>query len=311
MAPHIHHHQFTSQIQSKMSSNAPSKPKSEKSKEAFEEVVQALSHDMPLVMHGSGEPSEVNVESVRLLSELTANYIGNLVEAAVDAHSILNDGPKPLPPPPFSRVVRSKPLPPQPEQQSKDQTSNKRRRAVDDFWDEPLKEPKIQNKSAATANNTTIDNTDNNTTIDNTEVLEPAVPSEEWVGVSGVDFWESSRARKAYVGSPAAIGSPSFVFAICHDPGLYGRVIEVQRIARRSIAPILVDPVVKAVLAEEGAKTGPGALRKRENKASKVGGESAPEDSDSEDEDGNGAVWPGLDSMLPVHMTTDFAEKTK
>lgn len=285
-----------------MSSKAPSKPKSEKAKEAFEEVVNALSHDMPLVMHGSGEPSEVNVESVRLLSELTANYIGNLVEAAVDAHAILNDGPKPLPPPPFARVVRPKPLPPQPEQQSKDQTSNKRRRAADDFWDEPLKEPKIQNKSATTANNTTIDNT---------EVLEPDLPSEEWVGVSGVDFWESSRARKAYVGSPAAIGSPSFVFAICHDPGLYGRVIEVQRIARRSIAPILVDPVIKAVLAEEGAKTGPGALRKREKKASKGGDDSAPEDSDSEDEDGNGAVWPGLDSMLPVHMTTDFAEKTK
>jgi hypothetical protein len=298
----MQHHQFTSQIQSKMSSNAPSKPKSEKAKEAFEEVVQALSHDMPLVMHGSGEPSEVNVESVRLLSELTANYIGNLVEAAVDAHAILNDGHKPLPPPPFSRVVR-KPLPLQPEQQSKDQTSNKRRRAVDDFWDEPLKEPKIQSKSATIATDTTIDN--------NTEVLELDVPSEEWVGVSGVDFWESSRARKAYVGSPAAIGSPSFVFAICHDPGLYGRVIEVQRIARRSIAPILVDPVIKAVLAEEGAKTGPGALRKREIKASKKGEDSAPEDSDSEDEDGNGAVWPGLDSMLPVHMTTDFAEKTK
>lgn len=278
-----------------MSSNAPANMKSENSKQAFKEIVQALSHDMPLVMHGSGEPAAVNADSVRLLSELTANYIGNLVEAAVDAHAILNDGPKPLPPPPFSRIGRSKPLHSEPAALP---NSKKRRRVVDDFWDEPLKEPKIKSKSASSVD------------INKMEETQEYVPPEEWVGVSGVDFWESSRARKAYVCSPAAIGSPSFVFPICHDPGLYGRVIEVQRIARRSIAPILVDPVVKAVLAEEGAKSGPGALRKRENKA-KPGENAESVDSDSEAEDGHGAAWPGLDSMLPVHMTTDFVAKTK
>eukprot|EP00980_Cylindrotheca_fusiformis_P009085 scaffold1965_cov110-Cylindrotheca_fusiformis.AAC.8 len=281
-----------------MSPSDTAKSKSEKSKEAFEEIVQALSRDMPMVMHGSGEPAEVDPQSVRLLSELTANYIGNLVEAAVDAHAILNDGPKPLPPPPFSRVVPSKP----PHPDSEEAASKKRRRVVDDFWDEPLKEPKIKNE---------IDAATGDTTMEETGGTNEEVPEEEWVGVSGVDFWETSRARKAYVGSPAAIGSPSFIFPICHDPGLYGRVIEVQRIARRSIAPILEDPVVKAVLAEEGAKTGPGALRKRESKVKKGGEGAEPVETDSEDEDGNKAAWPGLDSMLPVRMLKDLNRTAK
>jgi hypothetical protein len=287
---------FPSNIQILIAMNSSSKTKSKISKEAFEEVVQALSCDMPLMMHGSGDPADVNDESVRILSELTANFIGNLVEAAVDAHAILTDGPKQLPPPPFQRLQKKPMSPP-----SANKLGKKRRRITDEFWDEPLIEPKIKKiKDNKPKQQEATEDTSKEVS------LKKSISIDDWVGVSGVDFWESSRARKAYVEAPNAIGASSFIFPICHDPGLYGRVLEVQRIARRSIAPTLVDPVVKAVVQEEGASHGPGALRKRDPKATKEGEDTEPEDSDSEEEDGHGATWPGLESLLPVHMTKDL-----
>jgi len=105
------------------SAPAPPKPKptlTEHSQAAFAKITKALSIDMPLIMHGSGDERQTNPESVQLLSELTANYIANLVSAAVDAHQVLNDGPRPLPPPPpFDRLWKiAKPAPYEPEQRT-------------------------------------------------------------------------------------------------------------------------------------------------------------------------------------------------
>ena len=267
-------------------------------KDAFEEVVTALSQDMPLIMYGSGDPSPeaANPESVRLLSELTTNYIGNLVEAALDAHAILNDGPQALPPQPFAiREQQAKKIPTPHTQVIK---GKKRRRVTDDFFDEPLKEPKIRNNKTSPSKPTTEEESNNKQTDEKERLEQQKV--DEWVGVSGVDFWEMSRARKTYVSTPTSIGASSFIFPICHDAGLYGRVLEVQRMTRRSIAPILADPLINFVVREEGG------LRKRDTNASGAGEDADPEDSNSEEEEGNGAAWPGLDSILPVHMTTDF-----
>jgi hypothetical protein len=294
---------------------------------AFTEVVQAMAQDMPLLMHGSGDvqPSDVSKDSVNLLCELTANYICHLVEAAVDAHEMLNDGkPQPLPPPPLPKTRKTAvPAPPPsvpvvpPSKDSKDnnKTNNKdkdkpprhtkRRRPTDEFWDEALVEPKIKGKP-----------TQPTEASKKMPKFTDGVPVDEWVGVSGVDFWERDRARKAHVGMPAAIGTQCFIFPVCHDVGLYGKVLEVQA-ARRAIAPLLADSVVQDVLRKEGALQGLGALRKRRDKKKQVGGtdnsdddddddEEEPEDTDSEGEDGGGATWPGLESLLPVHMTRDF-----
>lgn len=285
--------------------STPNKPTlADTPKQAFSECLNAIAHDIPMLMHGSGDvqPYQVNPESVELLAEMTTHYISNLVQAAVDAHQILNDGPQPLPPPPVNSMNHLKPPLPTPPVASFSSTSSstkkektthrKRRRATDEFWDEPLAEPKIKGKAPSK----------------DSEQPKPAfqgVPVDDWVGVAGVDFWESSRVRKAHVGR--AITTQSFIFPICHDVGLYGRVLEVQT-ARRSIAPILVDPVVMEVVRTEGASQGPGALRKRDKPLRRQNKEETeePEDTDSEGEDG--ATWPGLEYLLPVHVLKDFGK---
>jgi hypothetical protein len=282
--------------------STPNKPTlADTPKQAFTECLNAIAYDVPMLMHGSGDvqPHQVNPESVQLLSELTTHYISNLVQAAVDAHQILNGGPQPLPPPPLDTMNHLKPPLPAPPVDSfatttshakKEKTIHrKRRRATDEFWDEPLPEPKIKGK------------------IPSEESKQPkptfqGVPVDDWVGVAGVDFWES-RARKAHVGR--AITTQSFIFPICHDVGLYGRVLEVQT-ARRSIAPTLVDPVLMEVVRTERASQGPGALRKRDKPLKSKNEEETeePEETDSEGEDG--ATWPGLEYLLPVHVLKDF-----
>lgn len=292
------------------SSSAP-KTRNEKSQEAFNEVVTAIQRDMPVVMHGSGDvrPSAVDPESVRLLSELTANYIANLVHAAVDSHELLNGGmSQPLPPPPLPRTHTAATPRPYEEPEKKDGKGKdskslnnnskvpepkhrKRRRVTDEFWDEPLPEPKIKNKP---------------TKVKETKGPKfEGVPVDEWVGVSGVDFFETHRARNAHVSAPSAIGTQSFIFPVCHDVGLYGKVLEVQA-ARRNIAPLLVDPVIQDVLRNEGALRGPEALRKRDKKSGDAD-DDEPQETDSEDEEAGGATWPGLDSLLPLHTTGDFS----
>jgi hypothetical protein len=306
---------------SSSSSTSPNKPKlADTSQQAFTECLNAVAHDMPMLMHGSGDvlPQQVNSESVQLLSELTTHYISNLVQAAIDAHQILNNGPQPLPPPPLNTMGHVKPPLPTPPADITTMTSSsnsngtsssssntkkektthrKRRRATDEFWDEPLADPKIKGQAAAASSSSN-------------KPAKPTfqgVPVDDWVGVAGVDFWESSRARKAHV--RRAITTQSFIFPICHDVGLYGRVLEVQT-ARRSIAPTLVDPVVMDVVRTEGASQGPGALRKRDKPLSSSSRNEEeteePEDTDSEGEDG--ATWPGLEYLLPVHVLKDFGK---
>jgi len=89
---------------------------------------------------------------------------------------------------------------------------------------------------------------------------------------------------------------------------------KVQRTARQFIAPLLVDPIVQAVVAEEGK--GMGRRFKTTNKKKKETAVEGEENEDEEDEDSDaaeeereqmeGAKWPGLESLLPVHVTADF-----
>ena len=288
--------------------------RNEVSRRAFSEIVRSLQKDMGVLMHGSGDvvPSDVNPESVRLLSELTANYIANLVHAAVDSHNLLNGGiPQPLPPPPLARSLKTALPRPLAENSlisavstsaatdnSKTDVTKipepkvrKRRRVTDEFWDEPLPEPKIRNMP-----------------VKATETKGPkfeGVPVDEWVGVSGVDFFERHRARNAHVSLPVAMGTQSFIFPVCHDVELYGKVLEVQA-ARRNLGPLLSDPVIQDVVRKESHQQGSGALRKREKKTP-GGSADDSDDLDSENE-GSGAAWPGLDSLLPFHTTADFVQ---
>jgi len=341
-----------------------------KTQNAYSEIVEALSIDMPLIQHGSGDviPFELNRKSTRILAELTANYIFNLVEAAVDSQEILNDGQRaPLPPPPLvpNGKKRKPPLPSEYEwppsilasngtkggtstkkvavikktkKNTKDyvatgttdadgnddtvtstndatvkksSTSNKpitvnnnrfgeekkRKRRDIDYWDEPLPEPKIKHKPRLLL------------AASDEGIVYQGVPIGDWVGVAGIDFYED-KIRQAHVTLPAAIGVQCFIFPVCHDKHLYGKILNVQA-TRRSMEPELTDKVIMDVIRNEGRFD---VLRKRTrfSKTLKKGGDTQEEDNedpeatDSEHEDSITPLWPGLDELLPMHTTMDF-----
>lgn len=247
-------------------------PKSDR--QAFTVAMNAIAPDMPLLMHGSGDvaPDQVNADTVALLSELTVQYISQLVDAAVDAHDLLTDGAGGVLPPP-----------------------NKRKRKLterNDYWDEPLPEPKVRSQQPGTNNSMSM--------FQSSEAEENKDNSSSSL-LCGVDFWETARTRKAYVGVPSAIGTQCFIFPICHDAGLYGRVMEVQA-ARRSIAPMLVDSVLIDMVTAEGGRLGSAAQTRP---ASAANDSENVVDAEEEDEDNNEEellpTWPGLESILPIH----------
>lgn len=257
---------------------------------AFEKVVKAIGPDIPLMMHGSGDvlPHEVNLDAAGLVAELTAQYLARLVDAAVDAHNSLTDGAGGILPPasqryrtPLAPPLFDRPAPPTMADNSADSTTTarkrKRRKAGVEYWDDPIPDPRIQN-------------------------FEPPSPSDNdrWVGLAGVDFFETSRARRAFVTTPSVIGTQCFVFPICHDAQLYGRVMEVQS-ARRNLEPELVDTTVMDLVRTEGVK-------KKKPKSSKEKTEAGEENiADEEEEElGEEATWP-MDPFLPTYRNEDIS----
>jgi len=311
---------------------------------AFKEAVAALSRDMPILMHGSGDvlPSEVNSDTVQLLSELTVRYISNLVDAAIDAQQLLAGGHVKKPPPPRYPRSRQPRLPSAPEEPKNEQpamaptTASKKGSSAFasdiikamvlkkrplypdvDYWDEPLPEPKIVRKKAKpahdrdTASAVTAFNQPVN--ADEDEESKP-VHIDHWVGAAGVDLWEQSRSRAAYVRMPDALGVQCFIFPICHDGFLYGKVMQVQA-SRRAIVPVLTDSVLMDLVRTEGAlRHAPRRRRtKVRNKKESSGDADVEEDDDDEGDDDdnleqeNGAAWPGMEYLLPVHTITEAA----
>ncbi len=320
----------------------------DRTQQAFHDAVESLIPTMPLLMHGSGDvaPSLVNPLSARFMAELTVQYISSLVDAAVDAQDMLladrcheKDARANFPIPPPLQEVRQRripPLPPvptlqQPSNGSNDNNSSRRkqRRAVDDYWDEPLPAPKIrkageQDHAQIITNMNVVDHEFDQD--DDEDQGHPMVPFDEWVGVAGVDF-RKDRTRMAHVQAPFAIGTQCFIFPICHDAGLYGRVLEVQA-AQRNIAPLLVDSVVmemvrtEAVAASADAKRNNARSKQKKNNSnngeqqgkSKRSNEDdeeeeneevdeeeeEPEEEEEEDEFSR-PTWPGLDSILPIY----------
>jgi hypothetical protein len=335
------------------------------SQDAYNEIVDALSKDMPIIMHGSGDVKEVNPDTQMLLSRLTADYISNLVEAAVDAHAILNGGQRPPlpPPPPPAKKKRKEPPLPAPyiwpadvlagvsttgssksstaASKKKSANSNKnnstdinsvsgtnmdpnlrgRRQRDVDYWDEPLPEPKIKNKPPPSPSEE--ERRRQKEGLPQEKVID-GVKISDWVGVAGIDFFADSRARRAHVAMPAAIGTQSFLFPVCHDAALYGKILDIQS-ARRSLEPLLANATIRDVVRNES-----GSLRKRRRETNKrkpksnsggdgggteAGAASGEDDDEVEDDereatdsedDEMGAAWPGLEELLPVHTTKDF-----
>ena len=219
--------------------------------EAFDKTVNRFArHSMPLIMHGSGdvEPSRVDPAAAHFLASLTTQYTAKLVDAAVDTFAMFlnQDEPLRVPPPPFAQ--HRLPPPPRPllppndpnpviilqsqNEERKPPREKPKRKMRAEYWDEPLPEPKIRKKDAATSS-----------TKDNEPKKKE--PIETWTGAIGVDF-HSQSIRRAHM--PLGLSTPNFVFPICHDVYAYGRVRHIQAAKRGSIDTLLQDHCIPDIL---------------------------------------------------------------
>lgn len=294
----------------------PPRPSPGPSTAAHAAFAASLIPDLPLLMHGSGDvdASRVDPDSVAVLADLTAQYVSRLVGAAVDAHDIQTDGAGGLCPPPHEAMSRGG----QRKKRARQDTvappaaaavaASKPPGGDDDFWDEPLPEPKVKKQApiSTTMGSAVVSGQParNGSSVASAAAADDDdgdAPSHhsQWIGLSGVDVF-SQRRRAPYSSVPSAVGKQCFIFPICHDAALYGRVMEVQA-ARRNLAPVLVDPVLMDMVRDEGR-----ALVLGEKEGAPVTGDTAADEAEAEARaarlgPGDEAVWPGLEGMLPTH----------
>ena len=252
---------------------------------AHDALVAALTPTIPLLLHGSGGSGSgdgvnahnptcttetvVDAGTAHLVADLTAAYVGQLVDAAVEAHDILTDGAGGVRPPPNFRGSKKR------TRGSGGHNSNEATRntsaavapgSVDDCWDAvevPL--PKVRrtqrddddtatndkpsaSASAAAAKSALLPS--KTLSQDQPDDDQEDSGSSNWAGLAGVDLF-GPRRRVPYASAPYTMETKSFIFPVCHDAGAYGRIMEVQR-ARREIAPLLVDPIVRDLVRTEG-----------------------------------------------------------
>ena len=253
----------------------------------FNAAVEAFQQSMPLLMHGSGDvaPQHVDPATAKLVASLTADYIASLTDAALQVQLLQSpDGVLTAPPPRFRPPKITPSLPPP----SNTTTSNtrKRQRPGDEYWDEPLPEPKIKNQTATTDN---------------------ATP---WVGLAGCDL-NANGIRSAHVSAANALSTQAFLFPICHDSYAYGRATQMQA-SKRALVPVLTDDATMELIRTEGV------VRKKKKKTQKLekpkkkkdDEEEEPDNEEDDDEDNEstnsddeegGPVWPGLDTLLPSY----------
>ena len=268
----------------------------------LEALSKSLAEDLPLLMHGSGDvhPSLVNPATVSVLALLTGNYIHDLVDAAVDAHDILMNGAGGICPPP------------PPVYSDENNSHKKRKRKVEEDWEQPLPIPKI--RRGANGNNGAVsfpitpyqplnqplkgnDLNDSNSEL----TFKAEVLPEEWQGVRGIDLY-ARRIRNKYTSLPTTIGTQSFIFPICHDAILYGRVMEVQA-ARRNLASVLVDPVMAKCIEDEGMDVlGETMYGWIDDEETSYGDKEASKEKKTElaKRVNCKAQWPGLEDLLPT-----------
>jgi hypothetical protein len=270
------------------------------------------------------------------------------VDAALDAQDILTGGATCVttpPPPCFPRRRRPAlpaipPVAPPKRSRAENNNNNNNNKSVlllkrrplrpdVEYWDAPLKMPKIivttELAKKATATSTSTETPRHSAKVvvlgprqytinDITQEEESKlVHVDQWVGVAGVDLFEHSRSRVAHVRMPDALSVQCFIFPICHDGFLYGKVMQVQA-SRRAIAPVLVDKELLDMVRTEGAlvrKHAHSPRRKKQQKAkAKDAGDAdvldeEPEQEEDEETQDEDAAWPGLEYLLPVHVLTE------
>lgn len=240
-----------------------------------ERLISSFMQDLPILMHGSGDvsPEQINPSTSNILAELTANYVRDLVHAAIDAHDIYSGHNVHILPENYDR--------------SPDHSSNRKRgntnveestsiqkettAAKRTKVDSPTKS-NVTNESCWGTNNDLFLGNNNNNKKNTSPKPENSSMNDnkhqDWTGgLIGADFYSRHRYEEkvrlpensshSSTVSPFAqpsrglnISTQSFIFPICHDAELYGRVKEVQAI-RRTFMNDLVDPVLMEVMKEE------------------------------------------------------------
>lgn len=303
------------------------KTRKERMDEAFAVATRGIEVDIPMLLHGSlgGSLNSSNPKSNekkfdpeltaiaardthRLIAALTTQYIHRLVDAALDVRDMqLFGDPK--------HVAGTRQLlPPQPleslyQPQALHQIDHRKRSAVTtNSWDKPLPKPKIRGRS------------DSRAVMNNDEQMQqPAnndVGIDQWVGALGIDMWQHSRARATYT-QHRTITAQHFIFPLCHDSYLYGRIREVQTTKNNVIEPLLHDTAVWDVILTEGQLQHEEIHRSRRMKNKKKKQKLEPkrtttnsdEDSDEDTEESDldevdAPTWPGLDRLLPANRLT-------
>jgi len=144
----------------------------------------------------------------------------------------------------------------------------------------------------------------------------------DWTGLQGADFYANHRydAKVKRPQSGLFIQTRSFLFPICHDKELYGKVKDIQS-KRRQMLPELVDPVLLDMMKEEcqnnerdGEANRSGAGSNEANATGATGSNgssSGPNSAASRNSkkylvakgvDGVQPSWPGSENILPVHL---------
>ena len=255
---------------------------SESLQSAHDALVAALTPTIPLLLHGSGGSGSgdgvnahnptcttatvVDAGAAHLVADLTAAYVGQLVDAAVEAHDILTDGAGGIRPPPNFRGCKKRTRGGGGDNGNE---ANAAAKAVapgslDDCWDAvevPL--PKVRRTQRDDDDDTNNNDKPSASATAKSALLPSKTLSQDqpdddqedsgssnWAGLAGVDLF-GPRRRVPYASAPYTMETKSFIFPVCHDAGAYGRIMEVQR-ARREIAPLLVDPIVRDLVRTEG-----------------------------------------------------------
>ena len=292
----------------------------ERLQKAFDETVQALAtHDVPLLMHSAGDTLTPDPQTVQLVAALTVQYMGRLVDAALDAREILHpDIGRTIPPLPPPALRTTTPT-------HHHATAPTKRKTHSEFWDDPLPAPKIRRRDEGAA----------------PLAPAPTVDAHEWVGVAGVDLWQHRRARAVYV-SHGALTRHQFLFPLCHDSYVYGRIRAVQAKKMAEFVPLLQDTVLHETVEAEGElmqqqqkeqhrrwrkqqhqqqqtaadphnnnatkhnKPSDGKQAKRDESGNNSDPEEEESDSDAEsksEDEGDGPSFPGMDTFLPAYRT--------
>lgn len=260
------------------------------------ELADGILPDLPLVMHGSGDvnPRDVSNTTASLLSHLVASYIRDLIDAALDAHDVLTDGfGGLLPPPNYFQSIHH----------HDNECSNKSKKQRNTFSMDIMNNENNNWQPTVTKSNSFEKGEEYHVKVED----ESLNFDKYYLGVSGVDLHQNY-IRYKYSTIPYTIGTQSFIFPICHDPILYGRVKEIQT-ARRTFTDVLMDPVIMNCINEENIKPFNSNFMSSESKSLILERNSVKSESETDEEkvwqegevESLEVFWPGMDKLLPTY----------